>query len=93
MKDDSLFKELYDDDDDDDDDDDNGKKKKKKPQRLHLPDKNINKLQKYYGIALRACTGRTIGEMKRDIAASLYHCCEFNTDEQRHMFSPQWCYL
>ena len=33
--------------------------------------------------------------MKRDIAAALYHCCEFNTDEQRHMFCPKndmsWC--
>ena len=60
-------------------DDGYGKKKKKKPQRLHFTDKNINKLQNYYVIAVRACTGRTIQEMKRDIAAALYHCCEFNT--------------
>ena len=82
LKDNGLFKDLY----DDDDGDDNGKKKKKKPQTLYLTDKNMNKLQNYYGIAVRTCTGRTIQEMKRDIAVALYHCCEFNTDEQRHMF-------
>ena len=86
-----LFKDLY----DDDDGDDNGKKKKKKPQRLYLTDKNMNKLQKYCGIAVRGCTGRTIQEMKREIAAALYHYYEFNTDEQRHMFCPKtemsWC--
>ena len=27
--------------------------------------------------------------MKRNIAAALYHCGEFNTDEQRHMFCPK----
>ena len=48
--------------------------------------KNINNLQSYYSIAVRACSGRTIQEMKRDNAAALYHCCEFNTDDQRHMF-------
>ena len=91
LKDNGLFKDLY----DDDDGDDNGKKKKKKPQTSYLTDKNMNKLQKYYGIAVRAWTGRTKQEMKRDIAAALYHCCEFNTDDQRHMFSLKtemsWC--
>ena len=40
----------------------------------------MNKLQNDDGIAVRGCTGRTIQDMKRDIAAALYHCCEFYTD-------------
>ena len=34
-------------------------------------------------------------EMKRDIGAALYHCCQFDDEEQRHMFCPKmplsWC--
>ena len=88
MKGDGLFKDLY----DSDDDSGTGKKKKKK---LYLTDKIINKLQNYYGIAVRACTGRTVEEMKCDIGAALYHCSEVDTDDQRHMFCPKtemsWC--
>ena len=65
------------------------RKRRKRLVRSYLTDKNMNKLQKYCGIAVRACTGRTIQEMKRDIAAALYHCCEFNADEQGHMFCPK----
>ena len=86
LKDNGVFKDLY---NDNDEGDDNGKKRKKKAPRLYLTDKNINKVQNYYGIAVRTCTGRTIQEMKRDIAAALYHCCEFNTDEQRHVLSKK----
>ena len=48
----------------------------------------INKLQYYYGIAVRACTGKTVPEMTRKIGAALFHF-QFNTEEQRHMFCPQ----
>ena len=69
--------------------------KTKKPAKLRLTDKMINKLQNYYGIAVRACTGKTVPEMKREIGAALFHCCQFNTEEQRHIFCPQtsmsWC--
>ena len=70
-------------------------KKKKKRVQLRLTDKMITKLQNYFGIAIRACTGKTIEIMKRDIGAALYHCCQFDNDEQRHMFCPKtslsWC--
>ena len=72
-------------------DDDVGKGKKKKiPTRLWGNDKMINKLQNYYGIALGACTGKPMEEMKRDIGAALstYHCCEIG-EEQRHIFCPK----
>ena len=90
---DGVFKDLY---DTDDDDDDVGKgKKKKKRTRFWLNDKMINKLQNYYGIAVRACIGKSMEEMKRDIGAALYHCCEVGNEEQRHMFCPKtplsWC--
>ena len=69
--------------------------KTKKPAKLRLTDKMINKLQNYYGIAVRACTGKTVPQMKREIGAALFHCCQFNNEEQRHMFCPQtsmsWC--
>ena len=80
--------------DDDDDDDGKGKKKKKRT-RLWLNDKMINKLQNYYGIAVRACSGKSMEEMKRDVGASLYHviscyhCCGVDNEEQRHMFCPK----
>ena len=55
----------------------------------------INKLQNYYGIAMRACTGKSMEELNRDIGAALSHCCEVDNDEQRHMFCPKtplsWC--
>ena len=55
----------------------------------------INKLQNYFGIAVRACAGKTMEEMKRDIGAALYHCCQLDDEEQRHMFCPKmplsWC--
>ena len=58
---------------DDDDDDDDD--------NGPITDTNIKKLRPF--------TGRTIGEMKRDIGVTVYHCCKFYTDEQRHMFCPK----
>lgn len=71
------------------------KKRKKKGAKLRLTDKMINKLQNYFGIAIRACSGKSVNEMKRDIGASLYHCCEFGSEEQRHIICRKnalsWC--
>ena len=59
--------------------------------------KDVSHRQKYEQTSkvLRIAVRGKIQEMKRDIAAALYHCCEFNTDEQRHMFFPKtemsWC--
>ena len=85
------FNELYD--DSDDDGDDTYSKKKKK--LIRLTDKNINKLQNYYGIAIRSSTGDTIWGLKKSIAAAFYHCCDATSPETRHKFCPKsdtsWC--
>ena len=70
---DGEFKERYEDSDDDDGDDTNSKKKKK---LIRSTDKNINKLQNYYVIAMRSSTGDTIWGLKKSIAAVFYHCCD-----------------
>ena len=97
LRDDGVCNNLYDDvvDETSASNDSKKKMKTKKPAKLRLTDKMINKLQNYYGIAVRACTGKTVPEMKREIGAALFHCCRYNTEEQRHMFCPQtsmsWC--
>ena len=95
LREDGAFKELYEDSDDDDDDNNGKKKKKKNNKKIRLTDKIINKLQNYYGIAVRATTGRTVEEMKKDIGAALYHCVQFDSEDQRHIFCPKtamsWC--
>ena len=97
LRDDGVFNNLYDNivDETAASNDSKKKMKTKKPAKLRLTDKMINKLQNYYGIAVRACTGKTVPEMKREIGAALFHCCQFNTEEQRHIFCPQtsmsWC--
>ena len=63
------FKELY-----EDDDEDSNSKKRKKKKSLRLTDKDINKLQNYYGIAIRSSTGDTVWNLKKSIAAAFYHC-------------------
>ena len=64
MRKDGCFMNVY------EDEDENSKKRKKK---LRLTDKDINKLQKYYGIAMRSSTGATIWQLKKSIAAAFYH--------------------
>ena len=55
----------------------------------------INKLQNYFGIAIRQSTGTTVLELKKAIGAVLYHCTDFTEDETRHQFCPpftdSWC--
>ena len=85
------FKDLY----DGDDEIENGKSKKRKRKALRLTDKDINKLQNYYGIAMRSSTGETIWQLKKAIAAAFYHCCDASSLEDRHQFCPKselsWC--
>ena len=42
-----------------------------------LTEKAINKLQNYFGIAIRQHTGTTVFELKKAIGAVLYHCTDF----------------
>ena len=85
MRKDCEFEELY----EDSDDDPNYKKK-----LIRLTDKNINKRQNYYGIAIRSSTGHHMG-LKKSIAAAFYHCCDATSPETQHQFYPKsdtfWC--
>ena len=60
-----------------------------------LTEKMINKLQNYFPIAVRNCTGTTIYQLKKAIGAVLYHCSDANNLEARHRFCPKtsgsWC--
>jgi hypothetical protein len=60
-----------------------------------LTHKQINKLQNYYGIAVRQYKGDSVYEMKKCIGAVLYHCSEADSDEQQHEMCPRgpdsWC--
>ena len=89
MRKDGVFKDLTEDDEVDEEGGEVKRKKKKKNKKIKLTDKNINKQQNYYGIAIRTSTGGTIWEMKKAIAAAFYHCCEAETPEQRHHFCPK----
>ena len=48
----------------------------------------INKLQSYFGIAIRQSTVTTVFELKKAIGAVLYHCTDFTEDETRDQFCP-----
>ena len=50
-----------------------------------LSDKAINKLQNYFGIAIRKNNSSVIS-MKKAIGAVLFHCCEATDPEACHMF-------
>ena len=54
-----------------------------------LTEKMINKLQNYFGIAVRQCSGKSVYEMKKAIGAVLFHCSEAKSLENRHMMCPQ----
>ena len=57
--------------------------------------KQINKLQNYYGIAVRQFKGTAVYELKKCIGAVLYHCSEADSDEMQHDMCPRgpesWC--
>ena len=54
-----------------------------------LTHKQINKLQNYYGIAVRQFTGTSVYESKKSIDAVLYHSSEADSDEKQHEMCPQ----
>ena len=59
-----------------------------------LRDKDINRLQNYFGIAIRYNTS-DIHEMKKSIGTVLFHCCTAKDVETRHRYcsreSNTWC--
>jgi len=59
-----------------------------------LTDKMINKMQNYYGMAIRQNKG-ALYAMKKSVLAVLWHNTNFDTDEIRHQFCPRtinsWC--
>ena len=60
-----------------------------------LTDKVINKLQNYFGIAIRQYTRTTVFGLKKSIGDVLYNCTDFTEDETRHQLCPpitdSWC--
>ena len=60
-----------------------------------LTEKMINKLQNFFGIAVRQCTVTTVYQLKRAISDVLYHCSDANNLEARHQFCSKtidsWC--
>lgn len=61
-----------------------------------LTEKVINKLQNYFGIAVRQCTGTTVYQLKKAIGAVLYHCSDASDLDFRHRMCPRtsdsWCH-
>ena len=58
-----------------------------------LPEKAINSLQNYYGMAIRS--SKDLYSMKKAVAAVVHHCSDAKTPEDRHKYCPQgdesWC--
>ena len=66
---------------------------KKKLGGAVLYEKVINKLQNYYGLAIRQNTD-SLPKMRNAIGSVLYYCSEASSAETRHMFcdvDSQWC--
>ena len=59
-----------------------------------LDEKPINKLQNYFGVAIRQ-NSHNLLEMKKAIGAVVYHCSEASNAEARHKFCSKepntWC--
>ena len=59
-----------------------------------LADKDINRLQNYFGIAIRT-NCHSVVAMQKSVGAVLYHCSEANDPDARHMFCDKgeetWC--
>ena len=51
---------------------------KKNSRKGRLTDKIINKMQNYYGMAIRQNPGQ-LHEMKKSIGAVLWHCSDIHT--------------
>ena len=54
-----------------------------------LTDKIINKMQNYFGIAIRQFTGTTVYELKKAVETVLFHCSEASDLNTRHNMSPR----
>ena len=61
---------------------------KKKPRKLvsFLTHDLINRLQNYYGLAVRRSTNTSVHEMRKAIA--LFHCSQANLIDGQHQFCP-----
>ena len=59
-----------------------------------LADKDINRVQNYFGIAIRT-NCHSVVAMQKFVGAVLYHCSEANDPNARHMFCDKgevtWC--
>ena len=62
--------------------------------RGSLADKDINRLQNYFGIAIRT-NCHSVVAMQKSVGAVLYHCSEADDPDARHMFcdigEETWC--
>ena len=62
--------------------------------RGRLTEKAINKLQNYYGVAIRQNIDNIYG-MKKSVAAVVHHCSAAATSELQHQYCPindeSWC--
>ena len=60
-----------------------------------LTEKMINKLQNYFGTAVRQYTDTTVYQLKKASGAVLYHCSDANNVEAHQQFCPKtsdsWC--
>ena len=57
-----------------------------------LTRKNINKLQNYYGIAIRQYCNKDVPTLQKAVGTVLYHYSESLDPQARHIFSPQVVY-
>ena len=55
-----------------------------------LTDAMIDKLQNYYGIAIRSNSG-DITAMKKVIHASLFHCASSSNNDYHNQGPDSWC--
>ena len=60
-----------------------------------LTEQMINKLQNYFGIAIRQCAGETVFETKKAIGAVLFHCSQASNLDTKLQMCPRepdsWC--
>ena len=53
---------------------------------FYLSHKSINRLQSYYGIAIRATCQTSVPEMRKAVGAVLFHCSEAVDSGSKHQF-------
>ena len=71
------------------------KDKMQKKLTLYLTQKMINRLQNYYGIAIRSSCTTSVPVMRKAVRAVLFQCSEAVDSAGRHQFCPpsptSWC--